>query len=260
MGLQNSNQSHEVNNNYIGPQQIQANSNKKEGLAVSARLRFKKEVSKINNDNIIYYVVGVTLILVLVIYFIPVIFGYFNKRHIEKAKIVTDQSTEIFIKDLSSNSSVIPVKTDTKSIKKTIKLGNKDEIIGVFKTLLIENKSENLVSYIEPGAKLYLWNGGCCKDRDVTPEYIASLIKISSSSNINWNFDQDQIDIKKIRDIDDMFKDTYAGVSSKGTLLAVKFSESNKISEVNIVVSVQDAYEATKPQDPNIIYNAQNSQ
>lgn len=241
---------------------IQAYSAKTKSLVDATKLRFKQEKNKINNENIVYYVVGGTLILVLIIYLIPIIFGYFSKQKIEKVKIVTSQSTNIIYNNAPVSQSVIPSKTNVSNAPKTkiTKVGSRDEMIQIFQKSLNENKLDNLVDYIEPGAKLYLWNGACCRDRDVSTEYVVSTIKSSNQTNASWNFDQDQIDIKRIRDIDNVFRDTYAVVSPKGMLLAVKFAASNKISEVDIVVSVSDAYEATKPQDPNIIYNAQNSQ
>ncbi|MBC7471756.1 MAG: hypothetical protein H7196_00620 [candidate division SR1 bacterium] len=212
---------------------------------------------KINKDNIIYYFVGFTLLIIFILYITPIIYQNLTKKRSEVFKIEYSQASrkDNLKIDASKIGNVIEDNGQKSIIEnKEVKVGSANELLQIFQQSLNNKTFDNFKSYLERDAKLFVWKpsktNGCCIVENSTNDYMIGFLKVISLDNPSWNFDQNQADIKGVQDIEGRFKDNYIGINNKDAMIGIKISSSNKISEINITISIKEVYNST------IDYNA----
>jgi hypothetical protein len=230
----------------------------KSKAAIFVKNVYKKEKNKINKNNVIYYFVGFTLVIIFFIYITPIIYSNLTKANTKNTKIefskevkaaTTEETTKLSQVDLT-------IKQPKSEAIKELKVSSKEEMLKIFQQFITDKNLNNLQDYIEKDASLFVWkpselkSGSCCLVENVNSEYITNFIRVLNLENPVWNFDQTQPDIKGVQDIESRFKDNFIATNSKNVLLGIKTSTNNKISEINVTLSIKEVYNST------IDYNA----
>lgn len=221
------------------------------------KLAYISQKKKINKDNVLYYFVGFTLLVIFIIYITPIIYLSLTKKQSEVFKIEYSQQlkkNDVDIEIPKRNDIITTNNQENPVDKKEVKVSSASELRQIFEQSLNNKTYDNFKIYLEKDVKLFLWKpsktNGCCIVENASIDYIIGFLELISLDNPTWNFNQNQTDIKGVQDIESRFKDNYIGINSKDAMIGIKLSNNNKISEINITVSIKEVYNST------IDYNA----
>jgi hypothetical protein len=233
-----------------------------------AKNTYDTQRKKINKDNVIYYFVGFTLMIILFIYVVPIIYFNLTKKQPDTIKIGYTQTSKVNLSTIEKpkqNNIDLSIVAPKKAPVKNIKVATREEMLKIFQQILSERTNDKLIDYLESESKLFLFQAtktkNCCVLENTTIEYVASILPAINTEKVTWNFDQNQPDIKKVQDIANRFNDNFIGISNTGVMVGIKISVNNKITELNVANNIQGVYDSNveyKEGDFEKAYNAAN--